>query len=111
MDVWVPTPVGGTDQERYFMLVVDDYTRYTTVFPLLRKADVSGVLIPWIHATRRQLRERFNRDFPVLRLHSDMGGGFSSDLLAEFFQDEGIHQSFTLPSSPQKNGIAERCIL
>ncbi|CAI7776228.1 unnamed protein product [Closterium sp. NIES-54] len=31
MDVWGPAPVGGTDHERYFLLVVDDYTRYTTV--------------------------------------------------------------------------------
>ncbi|CAI7848386.1 unnamed protein product [Closterium sp. NIES-53] len=84
IDVWGPAPIGGTDQERYFLLVVDDYTRYTTVFPLRRKADVSGVLIPWIRATHRQLCERFSRDFPVLRLHSDMGGEFSSDLLAEF---------------------------
>ncbi|CAI7733609.1 unnamed protein product [Closterium sp. NIES-54] len=46
----------------------------------------------------------------VLRLHSDRGGEFSSDLLAEFCRDEGIRQSFTLPASPQKNGIAERHI-
>ncbi|CAI7818247.1 unnamed protein product [Closterium sp. NIES-53] len=38
------------------------------------------------------------------------GGEFSSDLLAEFCRDEGIHQSFTLPASPQQNGIAERRI-
>ncbi|CAI7901527.1 unnamed protein product [Closterium sp. NIES-54] len=107
MDVSGPAPVGGTDQERYFLLVVDDYTRYTTVFPLRRKADVSGVLIPWIRATRRQLRERFSEDFPVPRLHSDRGGEFSSDLLAEFCRDEGIVQSFTLLASPQKKGIAE----
>ncbi|CAI7852154.1 unnamed protein product [Closterium sp. NIES-54] len=94
-DVWGPAPVGGTDQERYFLLVVDNYTRYTTVFPLRCKADVSGVLIPWIRATRRQLREWFSQDFPVLRLHSDRGGEFSSDLLAEFCRDEGIVQSST----------------
>ncbi|CAI7887867.1 unnamed protein product, partial [Closterium sp. NIES-53] len=58
MDVWGPSPVGGTDQERYFLLVFDDYTRYTSVFPLRRKADVSGVLIPWICVTRRQMRDR-----------------------------------------------------
>ncbi|CAI7822373.1 unnamed protein product [Closterium sp. NIES-54] len=97
-------------RERYFLLVVDDYTRYTTVFPLRRKADVSGILIPSIHATRRQLRERFCRNFPVLRLHSDRGGEFSSDLFAEFYRDEGIVQLFTLPASPQQNGIAERRI-
>ncbi|CAI7911586.1 unnamed protein product [Closterium sp. NIES-53] len=67
MDVWGPAPVSGTDQERYFQLMVDDYTRYTTVFPLRHKADGSGVLIPWIHATRHQLRERFRRDLPVLQ--------------------------------------------
>ncbi|CAI7758166.1 unnamed protein product, partial [Closterium sp. NIES-53] len=72
MDVWGPAPVGGTDQERYFLLVVDNYTRYTTVFPLRRK--------------------------------------FSSGLLAESYRDEGIVQSFTLPASPQKNGIVERRI-
>ncbi|CAI7784425.1 unnamed protein product [Closterium sp. NIES-54] len=85
MDVWGPAPVGGTNQECYFLLVVDDHTRYTTVFPLRRKADVSGVLIPWIRATRCQLRERFSRDFPVLRLHSERGGEFSFDLLVEFY--------------------------
>ncbi|CAI7826418.1 unnamed protein product, partial [Closterium sp. NIES-54] len=110
MDVWGPAPVGGTDQEHYFLLVVDDYTRYTSVFPLRRKAGVSGVLIPWIRATRLQLCVRFCQDFSVLRLHSDRGCEFSSDLLAEFCRDEGIHQSFTLPSSPQQNGIAKRRI-
>ncbi|CAI7852115.1 unnamed protein product [Closterium sp. NIES-53] len=49
-------------------------------------------------------------DLPVLRLHSDRGGEFSSDLLREFCRGEGILQSFTLPDSPQKNGIAERRI-
>ncbi|CAI7784753.1 unnamed protein product [Closterium sp. NIES-54] len=110
MDVWGLAPIGGMDQERYFLLVVDDYTRYTTVFPLRPKADVSGVLIPWIRATRRQLRERFSRDFPVLCLHSNRGGDFSSDLLAEFCRDEGIVQSFTLLASPKQNGIVEHHI-
>ncbi|CAI7823183.1 unnamed protein product [Closterium sp. NIES-53] len=56
------------------------------------------------------LRERFGTDLPVLRLHSDRGGEFSSNLLREFCCGEGILQSFTLPDSPQKNGIAERRI-
>ncbi|CAI7771628.1 unnamed protein product [Closterium sp. NIES-53] len=105
-----PALVGGTDRERYFLLVVDDYIHYTTVFLLRRKADVSGVLIPWIRATRRQLPEQFSRNFSVLCLHSDRGGEFSSGLLAEFCRDEGIVQSFMLPASPQQNGIAERRI-
>ncbi|CAI7899575.1 unnamed protein product, partial [Closterium sp. NIES-54] len=34
MDVWGPAHVSGQGRECYFLLVVDDYTRYTTVFPL-----------------------------------------------------------------------------
>ncbi|CAI5991271.1 unnamed protein product [Closterium sp. NIES-64] len=37
MDVWGPARVSGQGQERYFLLVVDDYSRYTTVFPLRSK--------------------------------------------------------------------------
>ncbi|CAI7779105.1 unnamed protein product [Closterium sp. NIES-54] len=60
MDVWGPARVRGQGHERYFLLVVDDYSRYTTVFPLRSKGDVREI--------------------------------------------------FTLPDSPQQNGIAERRI-
>ncbi|CAI7858429.1 unnamed protein product [Closterium sp. NIES-53] len=74
------------------------------------RGEVSTVLIPWIRTVRLQLRERFGQDLPVLHLHSVRGGEFSSDLLRDFCCGEGILQSFTLPDSPQQNGIAERCI-
>ncbi|CAI7770803.1 unnamed protein product [Closterium sp. NIES-53] len=88
MDVWGPARVSGQGRERYFLLVVDDYTRYTTVFFLHSKGE----------------------DLPVLRLHSDRGGEFFSDLLREFCRGESITQLFTLPDSPQQNEIAERRI-
>ncbi|CAI7924414.1 unnamed protein product [Closterium sp. NIES-53] len=72
------------------------------------KSQVIDVLIPSIRAVHLQLRKRFRADLPVMRLHSDRGGEFSSDLLREFCRGEGILQSFTLPESLQKNGIAER---
>ncbi|CAI7853874.1 unnamed protein product, partial [Closterium sp. NIES-53] len=77
MDVWGPARVCAQGHERYFLLVVDYYSRYTTVFPLRSK---------------------------------DRGGEFSSDLLRAFCRLEGIRQTFTLPASPQQNGIAERRI-
>ncbi|CAI7847471.1 unnamed protein product [Closterium sp. NIES-54] len=110
MDVWGTARISGESRERLFLLVVDDHTRYTTVFPLRSKGRVVDVLIPWIRTVRLQLRERFGQDLPVLRLHSDRGGEFSSNLLRNFCRGEGILQSFTLPDSPQQNGIAERRI-
>ncbi|CAI7802765.1 unnamed protein product [Closterium sp. NIES-53] len=110
MDVWGPARVRGQGHERYFLLVVNDYSCYTTVFPLHSKGDVTEVLIDWIRAARLQLRESFGSDFPVLRLHSDRGGEFSSARLGAFYRAQGIRQTFTLPASPQQNGIAERRI-
>ncbi|CAI7771383.1 unnamed protein product [Closterium sp. NIES-53] len=107
MDVWGPAPVRGQGYERYFMLVVDDYSRYTTVLPLRSKGAVTEVLIDWIREARLQLRKSFGSDFPVLRLHSDRGGEFSSRLLRDYCRARGIRQTFTLPDSPQQNGIAE----
>ncbi|CAI7836913.1 unnamed protein product, partial [Closterium sp. NIES-54] len=110
MDVWGPARVRGQGHERYFLLVVDDYSRYTTVFPLRSKGEVTEVLIDWIRAARLQLRVRFGSDFFVLRLHSDRGREFSSNLLRAFCHAEGIRQTFTLAASPQQNGIAKRRI-
>ncbi|CAI7828177.1 unnamed protein product [Closterium sp. NIES-53] len=91
MDVWSPAHISGQDRKRYFLLVIE-------------------VLIPWIRAVCLQLRERFRADLRVLRLHSDRGGEFSCNLLRDFCRGEGILQSFTLPHSPQQNGIAKRRI-
>ncbi|CAI7746969.1 unnamed protein product [Closterium sp. NIES-54] len=110
MDVWGSARVRGQGHERYFLLVIDDYSRYTTVFPLRSKGDVTEVLIDWMRGARLQLRERFGSDFLVLRLHSDRGGEFSFARLGAFCRAQGIRQTFTLPASPQQNGIAERRI-
>ncbi|CAI7895023.1 unnamed protein product [Closterium sp. NIES-54] len=110
MDVWGPPCVRGQGHEHYFLLVVDDYSRSTTVFPLRLKGEVTKVLIDWIRGARRQLSKSFGSDLLNLRLHSDRGGEFSSDLLRAFCRAEGIRQTFTLPAPPQQNGIAERRI-
>ncbi|CAI7840188.1 unnamed protein product [Closterium sp. NIES-54] len=77
MNVWGPARYSGQGHECNFLLVVDDYTRYTTVFPLGNKGRVVDVLIPWIRAVRLQLRKWFRQDLPVLRMHSNRGGEFS----------------------------------
>ncbi|CAI5948257.1 unnamed protein product [Closterium sp. NIES-64] len=43
MDVWGPARVRGQGHERYFLLVVNDYSRYTAVFPLSSTGDVTEI--------------------------------------------------------------------
>ncbi|CAI7868030.1 unnamed protein product [Closterium sp. NIES-53] len=104
LDVWGPSPVLGPRQERYFLILVDEYPRYTTVFPLRRKADVPTVLEPWL------LARGGAQGLCDLPLYSNRGGEFSSTRLETFCQGQGIIQSYMLPDSPQKNGVAEQRI-
>ncbi|CAI7898736.1 unnamed protein product [Closterium sp. NIES-54] len=70
-------------------------------------------LLPYrlsIWTFRLQLRERFGQNLPVLRVHSYRLGEFSSKLLRDLCRGEGTLQSFTIPNSPQQNGIVERRI-
>ncbi|CAI7738998.1 unnamed protein product, partial [Closterium sp. NIES-53] len=46
MDVWGPARVRVQGHERYFLLVVDDYSRYTTVFPLHSKGETEAGSFP-----------------------------------------------------------------
>ncbi|CAI7868886.1 unnamed protein product, partial [Closterium sp. NIES-53] len=72
-----PAPVARSSGERFFLVVVDDFSFYTTVFPLQRKAHVADALIRWWLATSAQ------RALPVLCLHTDHGGEFRSCVLAK----------------------------
>ncbi|CAI7799926.1 unnamed protein product [Closterium sp. NIES-53] len=56
MDVWGPAHVRGQGHERYFLLVVDDYSRYTTVFPLRSKDDVTEPSV--VHRASARLEHR-----------------------------------------------------
>ncbi|CAI7889617.1 unnamed protein product [Closterium sp. NIES-53] len=104
LDVWGLSPVLGPRQERYFLIVVDDYSRFTTIFTLRRKAKIPTVLEPWL------LARGGAQGLCGLRLHSDRGGEFSSTRLEMFCQGREIIQSYTLPDSPQQNRVAERRI-
>ncbi|CAI7787830.1 unnamed protein product [Closterium sp. NIES-53] len=104
LDVWGLAPRLGSERERYFLVVVDDFFRYTMVFPLAKKSKVTSTLIRWLLVTKGTRVSR------VRCLHSDRGGELCSDVLAGFCGEQGITQSWTLPESPQQNGVVENHI-
>ncbi|CAI7792815.1 unnamed protein product, partial [Closterium sp. NIES-53] len=104
LDVWGPASRPGPERESFFLVVVDDYSRCTTVFLLAKKSGVTSTLIRWLLTTADTRGRR------VSCLHSDRGGEFRSGVLARFCRKKGIRQSWTLPESPQRNGVVERRI-
>ncbi|CAI7759432.1 unnamed protein product [Closterium sp. NIES-54] len=65
---------------------------------------MNSTLIRWLLATEGTRGRR------VSCLHFGRGGEFCSGILAGFYGEQGIVQSWTLPESPQQNGVAERRI-
>ncbi|CAI7793815.1 unnamed protein product [Closterium sp. NIES-53] len=95
LDVWGPTTRAGPDRERFFLVVVDDYSGHTTVFPLAKKSEVTSTLIQWLLAIEGTCGSR------VRCLQSDHGGEFCSGVLAGFCGEQGITQFWTLSEFPQ----------
>ncbi|CAI7930167.1 unnamed protein product [Closterium sp. NIES-54] len=104
LDICGPASRPGPERESFFLVVVDDYSRYTTVFPLAKKSDVTSTLFQWLLTTADTRGRR------VSCLHSGHGGEFHSGILAGFCREQGMRQSWTLPESPRQNGVAERRI-
>jgi Reverse transcriptase (RNA-dependent DNA polymerase) len=45
---------------------------------------------------------------PVKRIHTDNGGEYDYDLMAEYLDEEGIELTSTAPYNPRRNGVDER---
>ena len=57
-----------------------------------------------IHLCKKLLE----KDTVIARIRSDHGREFENTKLATFCNDQGTHQEFSSPKTPQQNGIVER---
>ncbi|CAI7894783.1 unnamed protein product [Closterium sp. NIES-53] len=101
MDLWGPAPVRSRGGHFHFLVIVDDYSRYVSVHLLTAKLEAPAIIMEWA----RQAHSHFKTKIKIL--HSDGGGEFRNNTLKAFCSTEGIRQTFTLPDSPQQNGVAE----
>jgi transposase InsO family protein len=52
------------------------------------------------------IKKKIGKRLKVVR--SDRGGEFSSGDFKEFFDKHGIKREYTIPRTPQQNGVVER---
>lgn len=93
-----PTPSGN----RYFLLLVDDYSRKMWVFMLKQKSEALAAFKKFKMLVENEAMETIK----VLR--TDRGGEFTSNEFQTFCDDAGILRHLTAPYSPQQNGVVER---
>ena len=91
MVLCAPLRKEGTRRERYFMLVIDDYSRLTWVSFLKEKSEAFEKFKNFKALTDNQMGKR------PKAIRSDKGGEFSSWDFKEFCDKHGIKREYTIP--------------
>jgi hypothetical protein len=94
-----PETAGGS---KYFMLIVDDRTRWMSASILKTKDQATEAFAKFKAEAENSL------GYKVKRVRSDRGGEFLASAFKEICDQAGIKRQLTAPYSPQKNGVVER---
>jgi len=86
----------------YSLTVVDEYSGYRWSYAMRTKDETKG----YINALFQLINTQFA--VQVKEFHSDGGGEFITNDLAETCHNLGIKQTWTTANRPQHNGVAER---
>ncbi|KAK1423646.1 hypothetical protein QVD17_18952 [Tagetes erecta] len=87
---------------RYFLLIVDDYSRYMWVFIIKTKDEALEKFKDFKTQVENESKYRLKM------LRTDRGGEFNSQLFNDYCRKEGIKRQLTAPYTPQQNGVVER---
>jgi len=101
-DVCGPMQTKSLGGASYFLLFIDDCTRYTWVYFLRKKSDV----FEYFKEFKNMAEKQTGKFIKILR--SDQGGEYKLGDFIKYCKDHGIVQQFTVPNTPQQNGVAER---
>nr|GEU48023.1 hypothetical protein [Tanacetum cinerariifolium] len=102
MDLFRPTFVKSLNKKSYCLVITNDYSRFTWVFFLTTKDETSPILKNFITGLKNQL------SLKVKVIRSDNGTEFKISDLNQFCDLKGIKREFSIPKTPQQNGIVER---
>jgi len=110
-DICGPFDVPSFGGEKYFITFIDDFSRYGFIYLLKEKSQAADALKVYVNEVERQL------DRKVKIIRSDRGGEYYGKYnesgqcpgpFAKFLEEHGICAQYTMPGTPQQNGVAER---
>ena len=92
-------PLPSTDKNKYFLHIVDEYSRFPFVFPC---SDLTSQTVI------KSLCSLFSLFGMPSYVHSDRGSSFMSQELRQFLNSCGVSCSRTTPYNPEGNGQVEK---
>ncbi|GFX18209.1 retrovirus-related Pol polyprotein from transposon TNT 1-94 [Trichonephila clavipes] len=102
MDLCGPMPTESQGGNKYFLSIIDDYSKKGTVFPIRNKSDVFHTFIRFQKRAERFLSKK------VIAIRTDGGLEFCNKDIDNFLTELGIKHEVTNSYTPEMNGVAER---
>ncbi|GJT66171.1 retrovirus-related pol polyprotein from transposon TNT 1-94 [Tanacetum coccineum] len=103
MDLFGPSAVRSYEGNRYTLVIVDDYSRYTWTRFLKDKTEAFDQFKIFSKKIQNQL------GCTIVSIRTDHGREFDNEVqFGEFCNANGITHNFSAPRTPQSNGVVER---
>ncbi|GJU63533.1 retrovirus-related pol polyprotein from transposon TNT 1-94 [Tanacetum coccineum] len=103
MDLFGPFAVQSYGGNRYTLVIVDDYSRYTWTKFLKDKTEAFDQFEIFSRKIQNQL------GCSIVSIRTDHGREFDNEVqFGEFCNANGITHNFSAPRTPQSNGVVER---
>ncbi|GBM55870.1 Retrovirus-related Pol polyprotein from transposon TNT 1-94 [Araneus ventricosus] len=101
-DLWGPARVTSMGGNRYFLSIIDDYSRMVDVYIIKSKDQVFDCLKKYLAKVERELNSK------IKCMRSDNGLEFCHKVFENFLTKLGIKMERTSIYTPRQNGIAEK---
>ena len=101
-DVWGPSPVSSIGGSRYFVVFVDDYSRYSWIFHMKHRFELLQVYSNFA----KMVETQFSKRIKIFR--SDNAFEYTQYAFQAVLHSYGTVHHLTCPSTSQQNGRAER---
>ncbi|KAJ0085512.1 hypothetical protein Patl1_07285 [Pistacia atlantica] len=117
VDIWGPFSIPSKNGSRFFLTIVDDYSRCTWIYSMKNKSETFNMLIHFFNQINRQFNKKISRInsgngqifLPQLQtIRSDNGTEFLSKKIQTWFHEHGIIHQCSCIVTPQQNGVVER---
>jgi len=100
MDMWGPTPICSTSGFKYYVSLLDDFSRYTWLYPISCKGDVTSIFHKFKIYVECFFKEK------ICAVQSDWGGEYRP--FHKLLQSFSISHRVSCPHTHQQNDKIER---
>jgi len=99
VDIWGPVNIVSVYGHKYFLTIVDDYSRHTWIYLMKAKSETETLL----HNFATYVKNQFGLNIKTIR--SDNGKEF---VFSTVFNKFGFLHQRTCVETPQQNSVVER---